>query len=58
MWYIDDYIYFYNNKRLQCRFKGLTPSQVRQEALKTNKPKAYPIADNKRIKNFKEKFAA
>lgn len=55
---IDDYIYFYNNERLQCRFKGLTPSQVRQEALKTNEPKAYPIAENKRIKKFKEKFAA
>ena len=55
---IDDYIYFYNNERLQCRFEGLTPSQVRQEALKTNEPKAYPIAENKRIKKFKEKFAA
>ena len=55
---IDDYIYFYNNERLQRRFEGLTPSQVRQEALKTNEPKAYPIAENKRIKKFKEKFAA
>lgn len=55
---IDDYIYFYNNERLQCRFEGLTPIQVRQEALKTNEPKEYPIAENKRIKKFKEKFAA
>lgn len=55
---IDDYIYFYNNERLQCRFEGLTPSQVRQKALKTNEPKEYPIAENKRIKKFKEKFAA
>ena len=55
---IDDYIYFYNNERLQCRFEGLTPSQVSQEALKTSEPKYYPIAENKRIKKFKEKFIA
>ncbi len=30
---IEDYIYFYNNKRYQAKYKGLAPLQVRNQAL-------------------------
>lgn len=31
---VDDYIFWYNNDRLQQRFKGLTPMQYRDQTLK------------------------
>ncbi|OJI02224.1 transposase [Corynebacterium diphtheriae] len=31
---VDDYIFWYNNDRLQQRFKGLTPMQYRNQTLK------------------------
>lgn len=49
---IDKYIYFYNNIRLQKRFNNQTPIMIRQRATKTNSPKLYPIAENKKIKAF------
>ena len=55
---IDEFIEFYNNERLQARFEGHTPNEVRQLAINTNSPKIYPIAENKRIKKYKAKFAA
>ncbi|WP_044055128.1 IS3 family transposase [Corynebacterium diphtheriae] len=30
---VDDYIFWYNNARLQQRFKGLTPMQYRNQTL-------------------------
>ncbi|UJL55007.1 hypothetical protein FE380_10980 [Corynebacterium diphtheriae] len=30
---VDDYIFWYNNTRLQQRFKGLTPMQYRNQTL-------------------------
>ncbi len=51
---INSYINFYNYDRLQERFEAQTPMQVREEALKTDNPKQYPIAENKRILNYKE----
>lgn len=55
---IDKYIYFYNNERFQDRFGTKTPMEVRIAALNTDCPEAYPIAENKRVKKFKAKFAA
>lgn len=55
---IRSYIVFYNNVRLQSRFGNKTPMQVREEALASENPTQYPIPENKRIKKFKEKYAA
>ena len=55
---IHSYIEFYNNVRLQSRFGNKTPMQVREEALASENPTQYPIPENKRIKKFKEKYAA
>lgn len=55
---IDKYIYFYNNERFQDRFGTKTPMEVRIAALSSDCPEAYPIAENKRVKKFKAKFAA
>ncbi len=55
---IHSYIDFYNNIRLQSRFGNKTPMQVREEALASENPTQYPIPENKRIKKFKEKYAA
>lgn len=55
---IDKYIHFYNVERFQERFNCQTPMEVRQAALATANPIQYPIAKNKRIKKFKEKFSA
>lgn len=55
---IDKYIHFYNTERFQERFDCQTPMEVRQAALVTANPIQYPIAENKRIKKFKEKFSA
>ena len=30
---IDEYIYYYNNERIQVKLKGLTPCQARNQAL-------------------------
>ena len=55
---IKDYIRFYSKERPQERYKGKTPLDVRQEALKTNNPTEYPIPENKRINKYKEKWCA
>ncbi|KHM52402.1 integrase [Anaerovibrio lipolyticus] len=55
---IDDYINFYMNERLQERFGGKTPAEVRKEALTSEIPQDYPIPENKRIQKYKAKWAA
>ena len=55
---IDKYIYFYNYERFQERFNTRTPMEVRTEALVTDTPEQFPIAENKRIQLYKAKFAA
>ena len=55
---IDKYIDFYMNERLQERFGGKTPAEVRNEALKSEKPQEYPIVENKRIREYKAKWVA
>ena len=55
---IDQYIDFYMNERLQERFGGKAPAEVRQEALETENPQNYPIAENKRIQKYKAKWVA
>ena len=55
---INDYIRFYSEERPQDRYQCKTPLEVRKEALSSAIPKAYPIAENKRIKKYKEKWAA
>jgi len=53
---ISEYIRYYNNERLQERFNGKTPMQVRREALEAmsneKAPEDYPIAENKRIEKY------
>ena len=55
---IEKYLHFYTYERPQERFNGKTPAEVRQEALLTDTPKDYPIAENKRIKKYKAKWVA
>ena len=55
---IEKYIHFYNYERFQSRFGVRTPMQVRNDALATDTPVIYPIPENKRIRKYKEKFAA
>lgn len=49
---IDEYIFFYNNTRLQKRFRNKTPMKVRTEALSAEIPIAYSIPPNKKIKTY------
>jgi transposase InsO family protein len=55
---IHDYIRFYSEERPQNRYQCKTPLEVRMEALSSDKPKEYPIPENKRIKKYKEKWYA
>ena len=55
---IADYMSFYSNERIQERFKGKTPAEVRAEALVTGTPAQYPIPVNKRIQKYKARYAA
>ena len=55
---IADYMTFYSNERVQTRFKGKTPAEVRSEALATDTPVQYPIPVNKRIQKYKARYAA
>ena len=55
---VADYMDFYCNERMQERFKGKTPAEVRAEALATDVPKQYPIPENKRIQKYKARYAA
>lgn len=55
---ITDYLRFYSEERPQSRYNCKTPLEVRTEALSSEKPMAYPIPENKRIKKYKEKWVA
>lgn len=55
---IEDYIRFYSEERLQERFHGKTPLEVRQAALNTDMPVQYPIPKNKRIEKYKKVWCA
>ena len=55
---IADYMNFYSTERIQERFKGKTPAEVRAEALATDVPAQYPIPVNKRIQKYKARYAA
>ena len=55
---INDYMRFYSEERPQNRYQCKTPLEVRKEALSSDNPKTYPIAENKRIKKYKEKWVA
>ena len=55
---IKDYMRFYAEERPQDRYHCKTPLEVRTEALASNEPIPYPIAENKRIKKYKEKWCA
>ncbi len=55
---IDKYIHFYNYERFQERFGARTPMEIRTAALSTDTPVQFPIAENKRIQQYKAKFAA
>ena len=55
---IADYMTFYSTERMQERFKGKTPAEVRAEALATDTPAQYPIPENKRIQKCKARYAA
>ena len=55
---IEKYIHFYNYERFQERFEGHSPMEVRTKALNSVKPSLYPIPENKRIQQYKKKYAA
>ena len=55
---IAEYIMFYSTDRIQKRFMGKTPAEVRAEALSADTPLQYPIPVNKRIEKYKARFAA
>ena len=55
---IADYMNFYCTERIQERFNGKTPAEVRAAALTTNMPEQYPIPENKRIQKYKARYAA
>lgn len=55
---INDYLRFYKEERPQDRYNCKTPLEVRTEALSSVTPSEYPIAENKRIKKYKEKWCA
>ena len=55
---IDQYIHFYNYERFQERFGTRTPMEVRSAALAADRPMQFPIAENKRIQQYKAKYAA
>ena len=55
---IADYMTFYSTERIQARFKGKAPAEVRAEALATDTPAQYPIPVNKRIQKYKARYAA
>lgn len=55
---IADYMSFYSTERMQERFNGKTPAEVRAEALVTDTPVQYPIPANKRIQKYKARYAA
>ena len=55
---IKDYLRFYSEERPQERYHCKTPLEVRQEALASDMPIEYPIAENKRINKYKEKWSA
>lgn len=55
---IADYMTFYSTERMQERFKGKTPAEVRAEALATDTPVQYPIPVNKRIQKYKARYTA
>ena len=54
---IADYMSFYSTVRIQERFNGKTPAEVRAEALATDSPVQYPIPVNKRIQKYKDRYA-
>lgn len=55
---IKDYIRFYAEEHPQDRYKCKTPIEVRTEALTTDNSTEYPIPNNKRIEEYKEKWCA
>ena len=55
---IDQYIHFYNYERFQEHFGTRTQMEVRSAALVAERPMQFPIAQNKRILQYKAKFAA
>ena len=55
---IKDYLRFYAEERFQERFNCKTPLEVRTEGLAASTPIEYPIAENKRIEEYKEKWSA
>ena len=55
---IADYMTFYCTERIQKRFNGKTPAEVRAEALVADIPQQYPIPVNKRIQKYKARYAA
>ena len=55
---IKEYLRFYSEERPQDRYCCKTPFEVRQEALSSQTPIAYPIPENKRISKYKEKWCA
>ena len=55
---IAEYMNFYTTERMQSRFGGRIPAEVRADALAAETPKEYPIPINKRIQKYKTRYTA
>lgn len=53
-----DFVNRYTPDRIQERFKGKTPAEVRAESLAADSLAQYPIPVNKRIQKYKARYAA
>lgn len=55
---IHKYMRFYTEERPQDRYHCKTPLEVRNEAISSENPVVYPIAENERIQKYKAEWIA
>ena len=55
---IEDFIRYYNEGRYQARFGYQAPAEVRAAALSSTEPAQYPIPENRRIQEYKQRYVA
>ena len=55
---IEDFIRYYNEGRYQARFGYQAPAEVRAAALSSIEPAQYPIPENRRIQEYKQRYVA
>ena len=55
---IEEFIRYYNEGRYQARFGFQAPAEVRAAALASADPAQYPIPENRRIQQYKQRYVA